>query len=94
MKTTTLTHRVSVTKAVTIGLFGVLLSMPSLTVAHADPRGHYDRGWEAHEVHARRDWHRPHPHPYAVYSPPVVYAPPPPVEESPGINLILPLNFR
>jgi hypothetical protein len=53
-----------------------------------------DRDWNRHEVYARH-WHRAHPHPVPVitpvYAPPVVYAPPPP---SPGINLILPLNFR
>jgi len=65
-------------------------SASAMQVAHADPRGvGHDRG------HGR-DWHHdPHWHggpPPAVYAPaPVVYAPPPP---SPGINLILPLNFR
>jgi hypothetical protein len=64
-------------------------------------RGH-DRGWHG-ERHERewhdhewrmRHWHEAVvvPPPGVVYTPPaVVYAPPPP---PPGINLIVPLNFR
>jgi hypothetical protein len=43
-----------------------------------------------------RHWHRPHPvyvAPQTVYAPPpVVYPPPAPV--APGINLVIPFNFR
>jgi len=56
-----------------------------------------DRDWQRHEVVAHRYWHHPHyrPAPGVVYAPPVVYEPPPPpVEESPGINLIIPLHIH
>jgi hypothetical protein len=55
------------------------------TTAMAD-----DRAWRGHVVHAR-DWHR-HYDPHVVYAPPVVYSAPP--EPSPGINLVLPINFH
>ena len=64
-----------------IGLFVAVLAIPSLAVARDD------RDWRGHERHAH--WG----HPGYVYAPPVVYAPPPPVE-SPGLNLIIPFNFR
>jgi hypothetical protein len=72
-----------------LAVLGALgLSAPAM----ADDHRGGDRGWEDHARHAR-DWHRGHP----VYDPGVVYAPPPVVygpPPSPGINLILPLDFR
>lgn len=76
--------------------------MGSITVSSAkadwdDHRGHgpewSHRGWDDHARHNYR-WRHAHPHyePAYVYSPPVVYAPPPP--EPTGINLILPLHFH
>ena len=62
--------------------------------AKADDWRHDD--WHHDHWHDRA-WHRHHPgwgvyQPGVVYAPaPVVYAPPPP---SPGINLVVPLNFR
>jgi hypothetical protein len=59
-----------------------------------------DRGWDDHARRAR-DWHQGHRSPYDygyAYSPGVVYAPPPvvyaPPPPSPGINLVIPLDFR
>jgi hypothetical protein len=68
---------------------------PRHVVGHG-PVGHrVDRDWNRHEVIARNHWHGPHAiaEPGIVYAPPVVYAPPPPVE-SPGLNLVIPLNFH
>jgi hypothetical protein len=70
---------------------GILMAVSTIGFAHAA-----DRDWQRHEVAAHRDWHdhwHGHPGPGVVYAPPVVYAAPPPVE-SPGLNLILPINIR
>jgi hypothetical protein len=58
--------------------------------AHADDRDRHDR----RDFHPHRDWHHDRGYaPETVYAPPpVVYTPPAPV--APGINLIVPLNFR
>lgn len=74
-------------------MLGVLIAVASHPAA-ADPR-QGDRDWRGHEARAHRYWHGPHyvPEPGVVYAPPVVYEPPPPVE-SPGLNLIIPLNIR
>jgi hypothetical protein len=72
---------------------GLIVAVAVASPAHAYDRGRPDRDWRGHEYRAHHDWHGPHgPGPGVVYAPPVVYSPPPPV--SPGINLILPLNFR
>ena len=50
-----------------------------------------DRDWRAHEGNAHRYWNGSYWEPGVIYAPPVVYEPP---YESPGINLIVPLNIR
>jgi hypothetical protein len=68
---------------------------PALAEEHGrgEMRGNRHEDWREHEVHAR-EWHRHHVirEPGVIYAPPPIYSPPPP--PSPGINLILPLNFR
>ena len=85
---------------VALTLFGIIILVQPAKADRYDhnegyenryPSRHY--GWREHEVEARR-WHRRHyvPAPGVVYAPPaVVYAPPPP---PPGINLVIPLDFR
>jgi len=52
------------------------------------------RDWRQHQGHAHRDWNgRGYGGPGVIYAPPVVYYPPP-AYESPGFNLIVPLNIR
>ena len=73
----------------------VSLSTPQK--AHAQGRrGFDDRRREEDEARRReeerRRWEMEHPVRHEVYVPaPVVYAPPPP---SPGISIVLPINFR
>jgi hypothetical protein len=52
-------------------------------------RGHADRHDERHDD--RRDYRHPYFYSQPVYVPPTVYVAP---QESPGISLFLPLNFR
>jgi len=79
--------------------FGIALVMAVTGPAHADD--HHARGrpaagardWRGHEGRNQHDWHGPGYAPAGViYAPPVVYAPP--QYEAPGLNLIIPLNFR
>jgi hypothetical protein len=65
-------------------LGGMMALALATTPAHADPRHGGDRGHDRGHWRGRGGY---------VYAPPVVYAPPPPVE-SPGLNLIIPFNFR
>ncbi len=69
--------------------FAVILAA---TAAQAAPH-HRDRDWHRHEVYAHHYWHG-RPNPRVVYAPPVVYEPPPPVEESPGLSLVIPINIH
>jgi hypothetical protein len=80
-----------------LSAFFVLTTLGATVTVSAANRQENDRreSWGEHERQTR-GWRRVHPEPYYynqgyVYAPPpVVYYPPP----SPGINLILPLNFR
>ena len=79
-----------------IGRLAIAASVAALFVVSFGSAAKAD-DWHRHEVEAR-GYHRGHPyygHPVIaqpVYAPPVVVAEPPP--PSPGINLVLPLNFR
>jgi len=68
-----------------------LVSGLSIAPAFADDHGHDQRG----HSERGRDWHPDHRGPYAyaqpVYVPPTVYIQP---QQSPGISLFLPLEFR
>ena len=90
------TRSYKITRSLLLGLFVVALAIPSLALARDDrgERGRDDRhahdDWRGHERYA----HRYYGEPGYVYAPPVVYSPPPPVYESPGLNLVIPFNFH
>ena len=86
------------------GAVGLGTAAPAYAAPPHNDRGHNDGGY--HDNRGRHEgWHRPahYAHPYGYgsygYGPSYVVAPPPvvyygPPEPSPGINLILPLNFH
>lgn len=91
--------RLQMQKAMKALAFGIILAIAVTGLAHAadqHARGRPAAGardWRGHEEHNRRDWHGSGYAPAGViYAPPVVYAPP--QYEAPGLNLIIPLNFR
>ncbi len=71
--------------------FGVALI--ALQATPAEARRPDDHDWHRREAAAHHYWHG-RPGPGVVYAPPVVYEPPPPVEESPGLSLVVPINIR
>ena len=84
-------------------VFSCLSSMAAPAWADRDDRHRED--WHSHAREAR-EWHHRHWHngrtvyddrePYVTYAPPVIVEPPPPVveESEPGVNIVVPLNFR
>lgn len=80
-------------KAVMGVALGIVLITAAAPLHAADRRdagrrgGAGDRDWRAHESRHVRGYE-----PGVVYAPPVVYQPP--QYEAPGLNLIIPLNFR
>ncbi len=82
--------RKSIIRILSVLALTAVMGSAVVNPAMADPR--HDRGWDRHAHDAGR-WHHAHPRyvPGYVEAPPVVYAPPQP---SPGINLVLPINFH
>lgn len=73
-----------------------LMAVPSLPARADPPRDQYDRDHDrdhrGHRPPPRPDYYRGPIAPAPVYAPPAVVYQPAPV--SPGINLIIPFNFR
>ncbi len=95
MKKSTNLYRAVLTLTVISGLCGA-----ALTPAWADRDDWHGHAREAREWH-QRHWHHgrvvyENGEPYVTYAPPVVVEPPPPAyyPPEPGLNIVVPLNFR